>query len=72
MTRRINIAFTLVLFALSMSLTACHQDSAKVENASAEEATSQYQCPMKCSTEISDKPGKCSVCGMDTEKLIAK
>lgn len=29
----------------------------------------QYQCPMKCTEEIFDKPGTCPVCGMDLEKI---
>ncbi|MDQ3046045.1 MAG: hypothetical protein M3R27_00755 [Bacteroidota bacterium] len=29
----------------------------------------QYQCPMKCTEEIFDKPGECPVCGMELEKI---
>jgi hypothetical protein len=25
----------------------------------------QYRCPMKCTEEIFDKPGKCPNCGME-------
>jgi hypothetical protein len=31
--------------------------------------TEHYQCPMKCTQEIFDKPGACSSCGMDLEKI---
>jgi hypothetical protein len=36
----------------------------------AEVAKEQYRCPMKCSEEIFDKPGKCPVCEMELEKII--
>ena len=29
----------------------------------------QYQCPMKCTEEKFDKPGKCPVCEMELEKI---
>jgi hypothetical protein len=32
-------------------------------------ATEQYQCPMKCSDQLFDKPGKCPVCDMELEKI---
>lgn len=32
------------------------------------QANGQYQCPMKCEGMTFNKPGKCSVCGMELEK----
>ena len=29
----------------------------------------EYQCPMKCSEQVFDKPGKCPECGMELEKV---
>ncbi|MCX6295082.1 MAG: hypothetical protein NTX97_03275 [Bacteroidetes bacterium] len=29
----------------------------------------QYQCPMKCTEEIFEKPDTCKICGMDLVKI---
>lgn len=41
----------------------------KKQEAPLETAKEQYQCPMKCTEEILDKPGTCTVCGMELEKI---
>lgn len=41
----------------------------KKQEAPVETAKEQYQCPMKCTEEILDKPGTCTVCGMELEKI---
>ena len=41
----------------------------KKQEAPVEVAKDQYQCPMKCTEEVFDKPDTCKVCGMDLEKI---
>lgn len=66
--KKIIIAGLVVLGGLSLSLVSCTSNEPKVA-APIPEAV-QYKCPMKCSEEIFDKPGKCPVCGMELEKII--
>lgn len=61
---------TLLLATLAiLTFTSCGGNEKKAESAPAQQTKEQYQCPMKCTEEISDKPGKCSVCEMDLEKI---
>lgn len=59
---------TLILLFVLALFTSCGSSEKKAE-APAEEAKEQYQCPMKCTEEVFDKPGQCSVCGMELEKI---
>jgi hypothetical protein len=34
-----------------------------------ERTVNQYKCPMKCTGEIFEKPGKCPNCGMELIKI---
>ncbi len=52
----------------SVAIVACGSEEKKQETP-AEVVTEHYQCPMKCTEEIQDKPGQCSVCGMELEKV---
>ena len=62
-------AFFITSFSLlSFVLITSSCSGSKTENKE-QKAAEQYQCPMKCTEEVSDKPGKCSVCGMDLEKI---
>jgi hypothetical protein len=63
--------FTLnVLLLLAITtLQSCNNSSQKTEVSSPEQVKEQYQCPMKCTEEIFDKPGKCPVCEMELEKV---
>lgn len=54
------------LFSLVLITPSC--SGSKTENKD-QKVAEQYQCPMKCTEEVSDKPGKCSVCEMDLEKI---
>jgi hypothetical protein len=63
------------LFTMSMSSCAGEKKSTnakteQVEDGSKQgkEYTSAYICPMHCKDSGSDKPGKCSACGMDYKK----
>ena len=58
--------FTMI--AVQSLLISCG-NSEKKEEAPKEVATEHYQCPMKCTEEVFDKPGQCSVCGMELEKI---
>ncbi len=59
--------FVLGTFTIS-GIIACGGEEKK-QVVPAEVAKEQYQCPMKCTEEIYDKPGQCSVCGMELEKI---
>jgi len=41
----------------------------KKQDVPTEVAKEKYQCPMKCTEEVFDKPDTCKVCGMDLEKI---
>lgn len=58
----------ITLMAAQVIFVSCG-GSEKKEEAPHEVATDQYQCPMKCTEEVFDKPGQCSVCGMELEKI---
>lgn len=62
-------AFITCLILISTTIGCGGSDKNKV-NAPAEQAKEQYQCPMKCTEEIFDKPGKCPVCEMELEKIV--
>lgn len=63
-----KLVFAVLLVVSSVAFTSCSGGN-KTEKNSPTEAQEQYQCPMKCTEEISNKPGKCSVCEMDLEKV---
>ena len=52
----------------SAAIVSCG-DGDKKQETPVEVAKEQYQCPMKCTEEIFDKPGQCKVCGMELEKI---
>lgn len=62
------ISIFAVIAILSTTFVACGSGEKKTE-APVETAKEQYQCPMKCTEEIFDKPGTCTVCGMELEKI---
>lgn len=77
MRRNINLLFAFTLVAM-MLLNSCNMANKKasdikssVKSATTEtikkgkEYTSKYVCPEHCKGSGSDKPGKCSECGMD-------
>ena len=63
--RKYILGFLLLVTSVGI-LTSCSSSNNKTEQKQ-EEAT--YQCPMKCSTELFKKPGKCPECGMELEKV---
>ncbi len=52
-----------IAFVSSLALSACGGSK------TGDQKSEVYSCPMKCSDQKSDKPGKCEVCGMDLEKM---
>ena len=51
-----------------MAIGACGGGEKKKENPT-EVTKEEYQCPMKCTEEVFDKPDTCKVCGMQLEKI---
>lgn len=62
-------AFITGLILISATI-GCGGSDKKEVNAPTEQVKEQYQCPMKCTEEIFDKPGKCPVCEMELEKIV--
>ena len=62
---------TLILAVFALILMAgCAGNDKKTEQPPAQQQVKeQYQCPMKCTEEKFDKPGKCPVCEMELEKI---
>ena len=62
-----------IVFALSsitlVQLSSCGNKEQKSSETSPETEKQHYQCPMKCTEEVFDKPGKCPVCEMELEKI---
>lgn len=63
-----TLILSIVIAVLSTTFVSCGSGEKKTE-APVETAKEQYQCPMKCTEEILDKPGTCTVCGMELEKI---
>jgi hypothetical protein len=62
----------LILSAVAVTvlfMNGCTGSSKQAEKTPAEQVKEEYQCPMKCTEEKFDKPGKCPVCGMDLEMV---
>jgi hypothetical protein len=63
-----NFRAASLLLVLSITILAGCGSKAK-PTAPVDVVKEQYQCPMKCTEELFDKPGKCPVCGMELEKV---
>lgn len=64
----------LILGALILTfivVQGCSGSDKSSEQTPVQQVKEEYQCPMKCTEEKFDKPGKCPVCGMDLEKVAA-
>jgi hypothetical protein len=62
-------ALILSAFILTVFVTPGCNGSDKSSEKPVEQVKEQYQCPMKCTEEKFDKPGKCPVCEMELEKV---
>ena len=58
-----------VCLCLSATVAGCSGSGKTPENKAVEQVKAEYECPMKCSDQKFDKPGKCPVCGMELEKV---
>ena len=61
------LAFCLSALFCTVFLVGC-AGGVKKADAPVEEKV-QYQCPMKCTEQLFDKPGKCPVCDMELIKV---
>lgn len=64
-----NVLMFIVVAVLSTTTIVSCGEAEKMQEAPTEVTTEQYQCPMKCTEEVLTKPGQCSVCGMELEKV---
>ena len=55
-------------FPILVGLTGCFpvENEKKIHR---ERVVNRYTCPMKCTEQIFDEPGKCPKCGMDLVKI---
>lgn len=58
-----------VCLFLSIAAAGCSGKAKSPENKEVQQVKAEYQCPMKCSDQKFDKPGKCPQCGMELEKV---
>jgi nitrous oxide reductase accessory protein NosL len=67
--KRLILGFITAALFCSALLAGCNGGVEKpaVSPAAAEKV--QYQCPMKCTEQLFDKPGKCPVCEMELIKV---
>lgn len=63
MNRAILYAF--VGFLMSCVMFSGCQVVEKDKKTPEEKVIKQYKCPMKCTEQVFDKPGKCPNCGME-------
>ncbi|MBI2271728.1 MAG: hypothetical protein HYU69_15410 [Bacteroidetes bacterium] len=67
MSHLLNKLFLLLMiaFATIVPFAGCSDKDTKENKREVKES---YLCPMKCTSEIFSKPGKCPVCNMELEK----
>ena len=56
-------------FITTIILPACGSAEKKTDTNPVQTTKQEYQCPMKCTEEIFNKPGVCPECGMELEKI---
>ncbi len=61
----------IILFLFATTIISCGSNEKKTEKTPpAEIKTDVYTCPMKCNNaQTYDRPGTCSVCGMELERV---
>jgi hypothetical protein len=62
------LAMSFVILTTMIVISSCGNNQKSAVPA-AETTKEQYQCPMKCTEELFDKPGKCPVCEMELVKV---
>lgn len=68
MKRRV-IFLSFLFITVTTLFGACGSSEKKAPTNPVKTNNEQYQCPMKCTEEVFDKPGKCPVCEMELEKI---
>lgn len=58
----------IVFLSGSVVFTACSEEK-KQEKSPAGTTANRYKCPMNCTGEIFNKPGKCPNCGAELIKI---
>jgi len=58
----------LYLATVAMFLAACGNSSEHEENQENQVSEAKYECPMGCTDQVFNKPGKCPECEMDLVK----
>ena len=64
-----KLGYVVVVVFCSALLISCNGGTKKPETVPAAAEKVQYQCPMKCTEQLYDKPGKCPVCEMELIKV---
>jgi hypothetical protein len=64
---RFTLVALIAIFSVSI-FPSCGNEK-KQEAPAAKGEHNQYQCPMKCTEEMFDKPGTCPSCGMELKKV---
>jgi hypothetical protein len=65
---KVTIYVLIGFLVWSAVLTGC-SEGGKREKPSVERAVNRYKCPMGCTGQIFDKPGKCPKCGIERIKI---
>ena len=64
------ILLNILIVLASATISSCGTKDKKTEKAPAEIKTDVFTCTMKCiNGQTYDKPGTCTVCGMELEKV---
>jgi hypothetical protein len=66
--KKLSLILTALLVTI-LFMNGCSESAKHSETPPAEHVKEEYQCPMKCNDAKYDKPGTCTVCGMELEKI---
>lgn len=63
------VLYTLIgFFCCTVMFSGCSPEE-KGTKVPREKVETRYNCPMKCTEQIFDKPGKCPKCGIELVKI---
>ena len=69
-TMKKHVLIFMTSFVLSLTMVSCGNNATDDKSAQAVSGNGMYACPMDAEV-TSDKPGTCSKCGMELEKVNA-